>query len=207
MIGRPRPAVNPQLCRRRLAGRCPNRVYALGESRRGLASKTACVRNGARVLLATAPGTKPSAARIFANEYQVRRDALLDLHPRRRRLRLRFGWRLKTHHPAPADRQEKSSRAAPLQFRWAKSWRCRISSAAAASTLDATTSFRDAAAIDEGLRLNQSEDASGRCRRRAPRRGRPGTACPRRNSVPRIVPRAAARPRTDRPSWPMPDDP
>src|ERR1051325_10364322 len=83
MIGRPRPAVNPQLCRRRLAGRCPNRVYAPGESRRGLASKTACVRNGARVLLATAPGTKPSAARIFANEYQVRRDALLDLHPRR----------------------------------------------------------------------------------------------------------------------------
>src|ERR1051325_8468367 len=70
MIGRPRPAVNPQLCRRRLGGRCPNRVYALGESRRGLASKTACLRNGARVLLATAPGTKPSGARIFTNEYQ-----------------------------------------------------------------------------------------------------------------------------------------
>ena len=47
--------MNPQLCRRRLAGRCPNRVYALGESRRGLASKTACLRNGARVLGATAP--------------------------------------------------------------------------------------------------------------------------------------------------------
>jgi len=55
MIGRPRPAVNPQLCRRRLAGRCPNRVYAPGESRRGLASKTASLRNVARVLVATAP--------------------------------------------------------------------------------------------------------------------------------------------------------
>ena len=199
--------MNPQLCRRRLAGRCPNRVYAPGESRRGLASKTACVRNGARVLLATAPGTKPSAARIFANEYQDWARRSVGPASAASRLRLRCGWRLKTHHPAPADRQEKSSRAAPLQFRWAKSWRCRISSAAAASTLDATTSFRDAAAIDEGLRLNQSEDASRRCRRRAPRRGRPGTASPRRNSAPRIVPRAAAQPRTDRPSWPMPDDP